>query len=90
MMKVFSNKTTPKNRRYILGNQNHVGYYHNGYVYYFGFSATKAYPRKSKLQDWCQNWAYLAACCTASKDEYEASMGKIVEYEHQKYLEVSE
>lgn len=87
-MNVFSNKKIPENGSYILGNQNHVGYYHNGYVYYFGFTEARGYPRKARLKDWCQKWAYLRACCVASKEEYVAAMGEIVEYEPEKYIEV--
>lgn len=87
-MKIYSNKVYPKDGNYILGNQNHVGFYKNRYVYYFGFTDTNCYPRKAKLKDWCQKWMYLQACCVASKEEYAAAIGKIVEYEPAQYIEL--
>ena len=61
----FSDKK-PENGSYILGNQNHVGWYLNGYVYYWAFDCQKGYPRRTKLKDWCDAWLYLKPCCLAS------------------------
>lgn len=80
-IKIHDNTDEPKVNGYILGNQNHVGFYFNGYVYYFGFSAYKAYPRKTHLQNWCKKWVYLNEMCAEKKEEYMEAMG-IKDYAH--------
>ena len=80
-MKIHDNTDEPKVNGYILGNQNHVGFYFNGYVYYFGFSAYKAYPRKTHLQNWCKKWVYLNEMCAEKKEEYMETMGGISDIE---------
>lgn len=74
-MKIHDNMDEPKVNGYILGDQNHVGFYFNGYVYYFGFSAYKAYPRKTHLQNWCKKWVYLNEMCAEKKRRVYGSDG---------------
>lgn len=73
-MKIYDNTDEPKVNGYILGNQNHIGFYFDGYVYYFGFS-DKAYPRKTHLQNWCKKWVYLNEMCAEKKEEYMETLG---------------
>lgn len=82
----FSDKK-PKNGSYILGNSNHVGWYLNGYVYYWAFDCRKGYPRCAKLKDWCDAWLYLKPCCIASEKEYRETMGVIEGLEPENYRE---
>ena len=82
----FSDKK-PKNNSYILGNQNHIGWYLNGYVYYWAFVCQKGYPRRAKLKDWCDAWLYLKPCCIASEEEYRETMGVVEDLEPENYRE---
>ncbi len=82
----FSGKK-PKNGSYILGNQNHVGWYLNGYVYYWAFDCRKGYSRRAKLKDWCDAWLYLKPCCIASEEEYRETMGVVKGFEPENYRE---
>lgn len=77
----------PKNGSYILGNQNHVGYYFKGYVYYWGFDCRRGYARRAKLEEWCDAWLYLKPCCIASEEEYHETMGGVVGFEPENYRE---
>lgn len=87
-MKIHDNTDEPKVNGYILGNQNHVAFYFNGYVYYFGFSAYKAYPRKTHLQNWCKKWVYLNEMCAEKKEEYMEVMGGIGDIEPDVFSEM--
>jgi hypothetical protein len=87
-MKIHDNTYAPKVNGYILGDQNHVGFYFNGYVYYFGFSAYKAYPRKTHLQNWCKKWVYLNEMCAEKKEEYMEVMGGIGDIEPDVFSEM--
>lgn len=77
----------PKNGSYILGNQNHVGYYFKGYVYYWGFDCRRGYARRAKLEEWCDAWLYLKPCCIASEEEYRETMGGAEGFEPENYRE---
>lgn len=85
-MKIHDNTDAPKVNGYILGDQNHIGFYFKGYVYYFGFSSSKAYPRRAKLKDWCDAWLYLTSCMI-SEEEYRDIMGGIKPFEPCEYEE---
>lgn len=82
----FSDKK-PENGSYILGNQNHVGWYFKGYVYYWAFDCRKGYPRRAKLKEWCDAWLYLKPCCIASEEEYRETMGVVKGFEPENYRE---
>lgn len=86
-MKIYDNTDEPKVNGYILGNQNHIGFYFDGYVYYFGFS-DKAYPRKTHLQNWCKKWVYLNEMCAEKKEEYMKTMGGISDIEPEVFYEM--
>lgn len=88
MLEVYECTQEPEKSCYILGDQNHVGFYQNGYVYYFGFTEEEGYPRKAELSDWCCKWTYLRPCCIASKEEFVEAMGGITEFEPHSYTEV--
>ncbi len=90
MIEAFTNEIKPRNGSYILGNKNHIGYYCNGWVYFFGFTEVKGYPRKARLKYWCDKWLYLKPCVLASEDECQEIMGETKEFEHKKYVEILE
>lgn len=87
-MKIHDNTDAPKVNGYILGDQNHIGFYFKGYVYYFGFSSSKAYPRKTHLQNWCKKWVYLNEMCAEKKEEYMETMGGISDIEPEVFSEM--
>lgn len=70
-----------------LGNQNHIGRYFKGYVYYWAFDCQKGYPRRAKLKNWCDAWLYLKPCCLASEKEYRDTMGVVRPFEPCEYEE---
>lgn len=55
-MKIHDNTDEPKVNGYILGNQNHVGFYFNGYVYYFGKAAPEKNKQLSQLLKECKEY----------------------------------
>lgn len=55
-MKIHDNTDEPKVNGYILGNQNHVGFYFNGYVYYFGKTAPEKNKQLSQLLKECKEY----------------------------------
>lgn len=85
-IKLYFSDKKPKNNSYILGNQNHVGWYSDGYVYYWAFDNWKGYPRRAKLKDWCDAWLYLTSCMI-SEEEYRDIMGGIKPFEPCEYEE---
>lgn len=83
----YSSDKKPENGSYILGNQNHIGRYFKGYVYYWAFDCQKGYPRRAKLKNWCDAWLYLKPCCLASEKEYRDTMGVVRPFEPCEYEE---
>lgn len=66
----ISSKTKPKKPCYILDNENHIGWYFGGNVYFFTYLAGREKepkPEKMKLSDWCKKYTELANVCDKEK-----------------------
>lgn len=66
----ISSKTKPKKSCYILDNENHIGWYFGGNVYFFTYiegSEKEPRPEKVKLSAWCEKYTELKNVCDKEK-----------------------
>lgn len=65
-----SSKIKPKTNCYILSDDNHVGWYFNGNVYFFVYKPSKKEPpepKNQKLSEWCEKYTELVNICDKEK-----------------------
>lgn len=65
-----SSKKNPKKPCYVLSDDNHIGWYFGGNVYFFVYKQCKSEPpepQSQKLSEWCKKYTELANVCDKEK-----------------------
>lgn len=66
----ISSKIKPPVPCYILSDDNHIGWYFGGNVYFFSYikgKGNKPEPDMMKLSKWCEKYTELANVCDMEK-----------------------
>lgn len=71
-MNFISSRIKPDEPMYIISDENHIGWHHNGKVYYFVYAQGKTpEPESAFLENWCDYWMPLVEVCRAAQGKFE-------------------